>query len=74
MSHIYADAGEYEVRLYVRDEAEAQNQEPTMVTIKVTRRDGGEESSPGPIAIVALMSLAIVAFALILHRRDGEDQ
>ena len=74
VNHIYPVAGEYEVRLYVRDEAEAQNQEPTMVTIKVTRRDGGEESSPGPAALVALMTLAIVAFALVLHRRDGEDQ
>ncbi|MCK4970934.1 MAG: PKD domain-containing protein, partial [Thermoplasmata archaeon] len=74
VNHIYADAGEYEVRLYVRDEAEAQNQEPTVVTIKVTRRDGGEESSPGPAALVALMTLAVVACALILHRRDGEDQ
>jgi uncharacterized membrane protein len=74
VNHVYADAGEYEVRLYVRDEADAQNQEPTMVTIKVTSRDGGEESSPGPVAIVALLTLAIVAFALILHRRDGEDQ
>jgi hypothetical protein len=62
------------VRLYVRDEAEAQNQEPTMVTIKVTRRDGGEESSPGPAALVALMALAIVAIAFVLHRRDGENQ
>ena len=74
VNHIYADAGDYEVRLYVRDEAEAQNQEPTVVTIKVTRRDGGEESSPGPAALVALMTLAVVACALILHRRDGEDQ
>ncbi len=74
VNHSYVESGEYEVRLYVRDEAEAQNQEPTVVTIKVTRRDGGEESSPGPATLVTLMALAIVAFALVLHRRDGEDQ
>ncbi|MCK5415311.1 MAG: PKD domain-containing protein, partial [Thermoplasmata archaeon] len=72
--HIYAVSGEYEVRLYVRDEAEAQNQEPTVVTIRITRRDSGEESSPGPVALMALMALAIVAFALIHHRRDGENR
>lgn len=74
VNHTYAVSGEYEIRLYVRDEAEAQNQEPTVVTLKVTRRDGGEESSPGPAALVALMALAIVAIAFVLHRRDGENQ
>ncbi len=74
VNHTYTDSGEYEVRLYVRDEAEAQNQDPTIVTIKVIRRESGEESSPGPAALMALMVLAIVAFTLVLHRRDGERQ
>jgi len=74
VTHIYSESGEYEMRLYVRDEADAQNEEPTVVPITIKHLDDGEESSPGPAALVALMALVIVAFAIIHHRREGENQ
>ncbi len=74
VTHVYKGPGEYEIRLYVRDEAEAQNEEPTVLTITIERRGDGEESSPGPAALVALMVLGIVAFSLIHHRREGEER
>ena len=63
ITHRYSSEGDYEVRLYVRDEGGAQNAIPAMVELVVEGRDTGDNGSPGMAAIAALAALATVAAA-----------
>ncbi|UCC93063.1 MAG: PKD domain-containing protein [Thermoplasmata archaeon] len=71
INHTYGQAGTYEVRLYVRDEAGAQNEEPSMVEITVIKPDDGPGEStpalPTPLVLAALM-LSAVLLALATRR------
>jgi hypothetical protein len=76
INHTYGSRGSYEVRLYVRDEAGAQNEEPVVMEITVedkeTDGDDGVPSLTFPAVIVAVLAVAVLA--TILSRRGGRDE
>lgn len=74
INHTYNQIGTYEVRVYVRDEAEAQSLEPAVVKVTVTEEgDGngnGGNGTPGLPAWTAMTALALVAaLTTVLGRR-----
>jgi uncharacterized membrane protein len=75
INHTYGQTGNFEVRVYVRDEAGAQSEEPAMVTISVTDPDtNGNESTPGlpvPLILAAITSMAIL-ITILSRRRAGD--
>jgi uncharacterized repeat protein (TIGR01451 family) len=71
VNHTYTEAGEFVIRLYVRDEAGAQSGEPSNVTVMVDERESSSSSTPGPAASTALMALAtMTVFAIVARRRS----
>jgi hypothetical protein len=68
VNHSYTEAGEYEVRLYVRDEVDAQSLDPMVVTLKVRRQDIEDDGTPGPGVLAALLAIALVACILARPR------
>ena len=69
ITHRYSSEGDYEVRLYVRDESGAQNDVPPMVEMVVEGRDTGDDGSPGMAAFAALAALVTGAVAGMTARR-----
>ena len=74
INHTYGERGTYEVRLYVRDEAGAQNAEPVVITINVEDVDtddgNGTPALPVPAVIAAMVAMATLA-TMLARRRDG---
>ncbi len=74
INHTYGERGTYEIRLYVRDEAGAQNAEPVVITINVEDVDtddgNGTPALPVPAVIAAMVAMATLA-TLLARRRDG---
>ena len=74
INHTYGERGTYEVRLYVRDEAGAQNAEPVVITINVEDVDtddgNGTPALPVPAVIAAMAAMATLA-TMLARRRDG---
>ena len=72
INHSFSKAGKYEIHLYVRDEMDAQNVDPETVIVMVSEAEGGNGSTPGPVAMVALLALLAVALPMVGRRRgDG---
>ncbi len=72
VNHSYTEPGEYVIRLHIKDEVEAQSEDPMAVTVKVTRPDTGDETTPGPGALMALLAIAVVT-ATIARLRGRKD-
>jgi uncharacterized membrane protein len=72
INHTYGQTGSFEVRVYVRDEAGAQNEDPAMVVITVTdpETDDGQ-STPGLSASLALAALTVVVALAVTATRRG---
>lgn len=68
INHTYTQKGTYELRLYVRDEAGAQNVDPSVVVLEVAKADDGNDGDDTPAlpAWVALAVLVSVATAVIV--------
>jgi hypothetical protein len=71
VNHTYSRKGAYEVRLYVRDEAGAQNVEASLVNLTIKSKGGGKEPSPLPAGTLALVSLVMAAVTAVAIRRAG---
>ncbi len=69
-NHTYGQDGSFQVRLYVRDEAGAQNEEPSVVDLQVSKVDDGDgdgngtPSLPAPAVLLALLAVALLSAAL----------
>lgn len=76
INHTYGNHGTFEVRLYVRDEAGAQNAEPVVITINVDDVDtddgNGTPALPFPVVIAAMAAMAMLATMLARRRDCGE--
>jgi uncharacterized membrane protein len=75
INHTYGQTGEFEVRVYVRDEGGAQNEDPAVVTITVAEPDTGDgNGTPGLSVPTVMAALALVAVLVVLstRRRAGE--
>jgi len=77
INHTYSQSGTFEVRLYVRDEGEAQNEEPAMVGVTVAKDDTGDgdgDATPAlPVPAVVFAMMAVAALATVLTRRREGD-
>jgi hypothetical protein len=69
ITHTYTSEGDFEIRLYVRDESGAQNAEPAVVNLVVERTKSGDDGSPGMASYAAIAALATVAAAGTVVRR-----
>ncbi len=64
INHTFSLPGEYTVRLYVRDDVLAQNDEPATAEVVVQKPGSKKDTSPGPGALTVLLALAVVAIVL----------
>jgi hypothetical protein len=72
VNHTYTEKGDYEIRLYVRDEGGAQNEEPAIVIVTVTGGGSKQDPSPGPgVVLVGLALVAMAVMTLRARRRGG---
>jgi PKD repeat protein len=78
INHTYSEQGTYEVRVYVRDEADAQSLEPAVVEVVVANEDegnGGDGNGiptlPAWAAITAIGLVTVLTILLGMRRYTG---
>jgi hypothetical protein len=75
INHTYGQTGTFEVRVYVRDEAGAQSQDPAVVEVEVSGTDDGNgDDTPFvdvPTTVLALLVMALVVMTMAGRRRGG---
>jgi hypothetical protein len=69
VNHTYNSPGEYEIRLYVKDEAGAQNDEPIVFNVTVKRKGSQDDPSPLPWGMFALVAFGVMATLMVASRR-----
>jgi uncharacterized membrane protein len=73
INHTYGQTGTFEVRVYVRDEAAAQSQDPAIVEVTVSGTDDGNgEETPFvkvPATVLALLGVGLVLVTLARRGR-----
>jgi hypothetical protein len=68
VDHVYTDGGEYDIRLYVRDEGGAESSEPAITNITINEPKVKKDDTPGLSAAVALAAIAASIVSMMVLR------
>jgi uncharacterized membrane protein len=69
INHTYPSEGDYVVRLYVRDDVGAQNDDPATVEIAIEKKGSSKDKSPGPGVALTTLALVLVSLSAATARK-----